>query len=148
MSHYQNLLKNHKSILLFETSKIRRTKKCLFFSCLLILSTLFINTSNSLPTTTKFTMLECWMIFAVTFTFAVTIVQTIYGYCMEQEKNYHANSIQKVAPLKGSFNNQQNMKLWKSQKINNILGKIVCPIIFMIFTLLYGAVALFISLLQ
>ena len=97
---------------------------------------------------TKFTMLECWMIFAVTFTFAVTIVQTIYGYCMEQEKNYHANSIQKVAPLKGSFNNQANVKLWKSQKINNILGKIVCPIIFMIFTLLYGAVALFISHLQ
>ena len=123
-------------------------KNVFFFSCLLILSTLFINTSNSLPTTTKFTMLECWMIFTVTFTFAVTIVQTIYGYCMEQEKNYHANSIQKVAPLKGSFNNQANVKLWKSQKINNILGKIVCPIIFMIFTLLYGAVALFISHLQ
>ena len=133
-------------IMFYETSKI--LKKAIFSSCLLILSTLFISTSNSLPTTTKFTMLEQWMIFAVIFTFAVTILQTIYGYCMEKENLYHA-SIQKVAPLKGSFNNQPKMKKpWNSRKINNILGKIVCPIIFMIFTLLYGAVALFISLLQ
>ena len=87
------------------------------------------------------------MIFAVIFTFAVTILQTIYGYCMEKENLYHA-SIQKVAPLKGSFNNQPKMKLWNSRKINNILGKIVCPIIFMVFTILYGAMALFISLHQ
>ena len=90
-------------------------------------------------------MLEIWMIFAVLFTFAVTILQTIYSYCMEQEIFYHA-SIQKVAPVKGSINHQRN-KLY-SRKINNILGKIVCPIMFMIFTILYGAMAAFIAFTQ
>ena len=49
-------------------------------SCLLILSTLFASTSNRLPSTTVITFLEIWMIFAVIFTFAVTILQTAYGY--------------------------------------------------------------------
>ena len=78
------------------------------------------------------------MIFAVIFTFAAIILQTIYGYCQEKE-NICNVSIKKVAPINVTF--ADKIKRPCSKFINDFFGKIILSIIFALFTVMYIAIA-------
>ena len=78
------------------------------------------------------------MIFAVIFTFVAIILQTIYGYCQEKE-NICNVSIKKVAPINVTF--ADKIKRPYSKFINDFFGKIILPIIFALFTVMYIAIA-------
>ena len=80
------------------------------------------------------------MIFAVIFTFAAIILQTIYGYCQERE-NICNVSVKKVAPINVTFTDK--IKRPYSKFINDFFGKILLPIIFALFAIMYTAIAAF-----
>ena len=120
-------------------------------SCLLILSTLFGSTSRSLPTTTRTTFLEIWMMFAVMLTFAEVILQTIIGYKREQEKKFK-HDVQKIAPrlsttttdtMSLQYDQQHHDERFNiSSQWNLIFGRIMFPMIFISFTLIYSIIAI------
>ena len=143
---------------------------CAFiYSCLLILSTLFASTSNSLPSTTVITFLEIWMIFAVIFTFAVTILQTAYGYYkgmggksnlwiwkiilkkFKRNKNFcfkisyiWLETYQKEQEKNLISSLKEEPKKPASKMLNEVIGRKFFPGIFLMCSMLYTGIAIWI----
>ena len=133
----------------------------MLFSCLLILSTLFGSTARNLPTTTTTTFLEIWMMFAVLLTFSETVLQTIFGYYKEKEKQSkiidNSSGISTIKPLTiplssvtnvtpnitSKFNqNLSNSKSYSSH-VNVYFGRFLFPLIALLFTIIYSGFAIF-----
>ena len=115
------------------------------FRCLLILSTLFGSTTHNLPTTTTITFLEIWMMFAILLTFSEVILHTIVGNMREKEKN-NPKKMKKVSPTALSFAGskmaQENNMHARSRFANEKFGKVLFPLILIVFTLIYAGFAM------
>ena len=91
------------------------------------------------------------MMFAVMLTFAEVILQTIIGYKREQEKKFK-HDVQKIAPrLSTTTTNTMSLQYDQqhdderfniSSQWNLIFGRIVFPLIFISFTLIYSIIAI------
>ena len=90
------------------------------------------------------------MMFAVMLTFAEVILQTIIGYKREQEKKFK-NDVQKIAPrlsttttntMSLQYDQQHDDERPNSSQWNLIFGRIVFPLIFIRFTLIYSIIAI------
>ena len=85
--------------------------------------------------------------FAVMLTFAEVILQTIIGYKREQEKKLK-NDVKKIAPAMLSTttmstqSDQYDDERPTSSQWNLIFGRIVFPLIFISFTLIYSIIAI------
>ena len=85
--------------------------------------------------------------FAVMLTFAEVILQTIIGYKREQEKKLK-NDIKKIAPMVSTTttmslqSDQYDDERPNSSRWNLIFGRIVFPLIFISFTLIYSIIAI------
>jgi hypothetical protein len=109
-------------------------------SCMLILATFFASTSGSLPSTTTFTYVEVWMIFAQLMTFVEIILHTVVGYIKEREKAYKL--VRKVTPAKGTADFSQMIPDHPlSSQVNLICGRFFFPCTLGLCTLFYSMIA-------
>ena len=85
--------------------------------------------------------------FAVMLTFAEVILQTIIGYKREQEKKFK-NDVKKIVPMLSTTttmstqSDQSDDERPTSSQWNLIFGRIVFPLIFISFTLIYSIIAI------
>ena len=111
----------------------------------MILSTLFGSTTHDLPTTTTITFLEIWMMFAILLTFSEVILHTIVGHMRENEKK-NPKEIKKVSPatlrIAGSKMAPQENRHARSRFANEKFGKVLFPLILIVFTLIYSGFAI------
>ena len=112
----------------------------------MILSTLFGSTTHDLPTTTTITFLEIWMMFAILLTFSEVILHTIVGHMREKEKK-NPKEIKKVSPatlrIAGSKMALQENVHARSRFANEKFGKVLFPLILIVFTLIYSGFAIY-----
>ena len=112
----------------------------------MILSTLFGSTTHDLPTTTTITFLEIWMMFAILLTFSEVILHTIVGHMREKEKK-NPKEIKKVSPatlrIAGSKMAPQENVHARSRFANEKFGKVLFPLILIVFTLIYSGFAIY-----
>ena len=113
---------------------------------LLVLTTLFIGTSNSLPRTSYVKYIDIWLIVNLLILFVDIILQTVINDISEDMDKPDPKFMRLVRPSQGQpFNNEeQKFLLTDKEKLAflNILSKFLLPAFYLIFCIIYFIIGL------
>ncbi|XP_071531024.1 LOW QUALITY PROTEIN: uncharacterized protein [Panulirus ornatus] len=120
-------------------------------TALLVLSSLFTQTSNSLPKTSYFKLVDVWLFFSIVIIFVVVMLQTLIDFSSDKQwfvcsKNRNSSVIQILEKQQSLTDNSSGLTFPRVKGQANLtmlkFGQAIIPIIFLIFNLAYWGSAL------
>ncbi|KAG7170875.1 Glutamate-gated chloride channel-like 3 [Homarus americanus] len=111
-------------------------------TALLVLSSLFSQTSNSLPKTSYFKLVDVWLFFSVVIIFVMIVLQTLVEFC-SLDTVFHFRRKNVVIQMKPTTGNQNTGEPRMSLSLAIFLsGRILIPVIVLLFNFIYWGKAL------
>ena len=108
-------------------------------TCMMVLSSIYIAVSGSLPATSNIKYVEIWLLFSLIYPFLVVLINTFIH--VERSKSKGVISVVEKTTELSSINIRTRYlrKLKNTTKVEaaNFLGDYILPVIFCIFTIAY-----------
>ena len=107
-------------------------------TCMMVLSSIYVAVSSSLPATTDIKYVEIWLLFSLIYSFLVVLINTF----IHVERNKHTTETTEININEKSAGKKWRIFLLNLRKITKLqaadfIGDYVLPVIFCVFTITY-----------
>ncbi|XP_071514430.1 uncharacterized protein [Panulirus ornatus] len=124
-------------VTLFFSKEVFETRMMASLTNLLVMATLFTQTSASLPKTSYFKMVDVWLLMCIALIFLVVILHALIDYNLRLLDLPGENQLFRVRPMGQKISPPKNARKVTVERLV-LASRIILPVVFVIFTVCYA----------